>query len=144
MKVKMKWTVIAALMIVAVMALSACGNNNKDNNSTTNTNTPSNNSASSNDSSTNAAGGETKEITIDASNWKFDQTEIKANKGDTIKLTLKNSQGVHGISIEDLGVDIKGGETKEFTVNDAGTFEFHCSVQCGQGHNDMSGKIIVE
>ncbi|MCQ6561837.1 cupredoxin domain-containing protein [Paenibacillus mendelii] len=138
-----KFSLFAALMLVVLaLAVSACGNNNADTNSNGgNSSTPSN-SADSN--SNGAAGGETKEITLNASNWKFDQTEIKVNKGDTIKLTLKSDEGNHGVAIEDLGIELKNDETKEFTVNDAGTFEFHCSIQCGQGHNDMKGNLIVE
>jgi cytochrome c oxidase subunit 2 len=26
----------------------------------------------------------------------------------------------------------------------AGTFEFHCDIFCGDGHEDMTGKIIIE
>ena len=40
------------------------------------------------------AEGNAKEITIHAKNFEFDQKEIRVNKGDTVKITLDNTQGV--------------------------------------------------
>ncbi|MFC5470583.1 cupredoxin domain-containing protein [Cohnella suwonensis] len=118
----------------SVVMLSACGNN--DNNPSPVASTPAASGA--------AGGGATKDVTIHAANWKFDQPEIKVKQGDTINLTLTNDQGVHGIEIADLGVKVKNGETKSFTVNKAGTYEYHCNIQCGQGHADMIGNLVVE
>ncbi|WP_246070381.1 cupredoxin domain-containing protein [Paenibacillus kobensis] len=120
------------LALLALFALSACGKSN-DNNS----NTPSTPSQS-------EGGGATQEITENAVNWSFSQPEIKAKVGDTIKLTLNNEKGVHGLQIEDLGVNLKNGETATIKLDKAGTYEFHCSIQCGQGHDNMVGQIIVE
>ncbi|MEB3104031.1 cupredoxin domain-containing protein [Ferviditalea candida] len=86
----------------------------------------------------------TKEITITATNFKFDQTEIHVKKGDKIKLTLKNENGVHGLAIPDFGVKIDGSGTAEFVADKAGSFDFNCSVLCGPGHDGMVGKLIVE
>jgi len=129
---------IAIFALAAIFTLSACGSNNSDSSSASSP------AASEPASSQAAAGGETKEVTVNASNWKFDVTEIKAKVGDTIKLTLKNTDGVHGIAIDDLGLKIKNNETVEIKLDKAGTFEYHCSIQCGQGHDNMSGLIIVE
>lgn len=134
--------------LAAVLTLSACGNNNNGNNTASpSASAPAASSpaASSPAASAPAAGGgAVQEVTINASNWKFDVTEIKAKVGDTIKLTLKNADGVHGIAIEDLGVKIKNEETVEIKLDKAGTFEYHCSIQCGQGHDNMTGLIVVE
>jgi cytochrome c oxidase subunit 2 len=62
----------ALVTIAAVLALSACGGNNNNNASESPT-TPSTSSAP-------AAGGATKDITVTATNFQFDQTEIKVNK----------------------------------------------------------------
>ncbi|MFC5401590.1 cupredoxin domain-containing protein [Cohnella soli] len=126
---------IALVTCASVVMLSACGSN-KNNNNTSPSPVASSSGA--------AGGGATKNITITAANWEFDQPEIKVKKGDTINLTLTNKQGVHGIEITDFGVKIKNGETKSFTVDKAGTFEYHCNIQCGQGHDNMTGNIIVE
>lgn len=128
----------ALVALAAMFALSACGNNNTNNVGTASP------SASTPASSQAAAGGETIDVKINAANWKFNPTEIKAKVGDTLKLTLNNEQGAHGIESTDLGVKIKNGETQEIKLDKPGTYEFHCSIQCGQGHDNMSGVIIVE
>jgi cytochrome c oxidase subunit 2 len=55
---------------------------------------------------------------------------------------------MHGFNCPDLGVraDIKPGEiTKVRIVPDrVGSFTFFCDIFCGEGHEDMNGKIIVE
>ena len=125
------------LALVALCALSACG---KSNNNGSNSHAPS--APASNQAA--AGGGATKEITEHAVNWSFSEPEIKANVGDTLKLTLSNDQGAHGIEIGDLGVKIKNGETATILLDKAGTYDFNCNIQCGQGHDNMVGQIIVQ
>ncbi|MCD9024130.1 cupredoxin domain-containing protein [Cohnella silvisoli] len=120
--------------LAAVFALSACGNSKNNSNSPA----PSSPAASA------PAGGAVKEVTITAVNWKFDQPEIKAKVGDTLKLTLVNKSGVHGFTSDELGIKLKNKQTQEVKLDKAGTYEFHCSIQCGQGHDNMTGNIIVE
>ena len=92
-----------------------------------------------------ATTGVTKEITVDATNYKFEPATIEANKGDKVKLTLKNKEGIHGIKIADFDVDVKkDGETVEFVADQAGTFDFVCSLFCGEGHLEMKGKLVVK
>ncbi len=54
----------------------------------------------------------------------------------------------HGFKLKEFGIDEKlnpGEEvTVEFIANKTGEFEFYCNVQCGAGHSDMRGKLIVE
>jgi cytochrome c oxidase subunit 2 len=138
---------LTIVALAAVLALSACGSNNSsNNNSSPVASAPAASESAPAASDTAApAGGQVIEATIDATNWKFDVTEIKAKVGDTLKLTLKSSDGNHGIGIDDLGgLKIKNGETVEIKLDKAGTFEFHCNIMCGQGHDNMSGNIIVE
>lgn len=88
--------------------------------------------------------GNVVEVTVNAKSFDFDVKEIKAKAGDTVKLTLVNADGAHALGIDAFGVDVKGGETKEFVVNKKGTFDFYCSLMCGVGHDKMMGKLIVE
>ncbi|MFD2332612.1 cupredoxin domain-containing protein [Cohnella sp. GCM10020058] len=132
---------IAMLALAAVLALSACGSKNDDNASAS---SPAASASASSSASAPAAAGETKEITLKATNFEFDQTEIKAKVGDTLKITLKNESGVHGMEIKDLGVNIKNGETATIVLDKAGTYDFNCSVMCGTGHDNMTGQLIVE
>ncbi|TDF99633.1 cupredoxin domain-containing protein [Paenibacillus piri] len=126
LKHRLIWAV-AALAIVWM--LSACTKTNPNN--------------AGNNAAPPAGGGQTKEITVSAANFSFTPSDIKLNVGDTVKLTLKNTDGVHGLEIPDLKVNVKNGETATFTVNKAGTFEYNCSIQCGSGHDNMTGKITV-
>jgi cytochrome c oxidase subunit 2 len=134
---------LALVALAAVIALSACGNNNNSASSSPSASSDASASASASASAP-AAGGETKEITINATSFQFDPQEIKAKVGDTLKLTLKNNNGNHGFEISDLGVKIKNGETATIVLDKAGTFDFNCSIQCGTGHDNMVGKLIVE
>ncbi|MDF2713398.1 MAG: hypothetical protein K0R28_323 [Paenibacillus sp.] len=124
------------LALITLSLLSACGKSNENNASSpppsTGSSTPS------------TGGGTTKEVTLNAVNWAFNPAEIKASIGDTLKLSMVNGQGVHGVQSKDLNFNIKSGETATIKLDKAGTYEFHCSIQCGQGHDNMVGKIIVQ
>ncbi len=88
--------------------------------------------------------GAAKAITITANNFSFDQPEIKVKKGEKVSITLKNGQGMHSIKIDGYGQEIKKDKTVTFTADKAGEFKFYCATQCGAGHADMIGKLIVE
>ncbi|WP_337102966.1 cupredoxin domain-containing protein [Paenibacillus sp. YIM B09110] len=127
-KLALTFTVTA---LAAVMALSGCGNNNANNNNGSTT-PPAGN-----------AGGEAKAITVNATNFEFDPPDVKLNAGDKVTITLKNDTGNHGLEIPDFNVNLKNGESATFTVDKAGSYDFHCSIQCGSGHADMVGKLTV-
>lgn len=89
------------------------------------------------------------EITIQASNWKFEPSEIRVKEGERVKITLQGVSGMHAIAIPELGVKsetVNAGETTqvEFMATQKGTFSFKCSFFCGEGHADMKGNLIVE
>ncbi|WP_226036643.1 hypothetical protein [Aquibacillus saliphilus] len=87
--------------------------------------------------------GEVVEVTITATNFEFDIKEIKANVGDTILLTLEDGSGGHGIGIDEFNVDVSGGNTVEFVVDESGEFQYYCNLVCGVGHDKMIGTLIV-
>jgi cytochrome c oxidase subunit 2 len=126
-----KKTLSALVLAVALSAvLAGCGDK-------------SDNKAESPVSSASSGSGVT-EIKLTATNFEFDQKEIHVKKGDKIKLTLDNKQGMHGFGIPDLKVELNKAGTVEFVADQAGSFDFICSVMCGAGHADMKGKLIVE
>jgi len=133
MNKKLLYLVMTIMALTLVLALSACGGNKNNNGGTNVTPSP----------ATGGGTSQTKEITVSATNFEFDQKDIKLNVGDTVKLTLKNVNGNHGLQIPGLNVNINNGETATFTVNEAGVFDYNCSIQCGSGHKDMVGKITV-
>lgn len=88
-----------------------------------------------------------KEFTIDAFNFGYSIPEIKIRKGQKVTITLTNSGGTHDLVIDELGVDsgkIVTGEsvTFDFVANEAGEFEYYCSVGNHRAQG-MVGKIII-
>ena len=77
--------------------------------------------------------GAVKEFTVTGSAFKFAPATLTVNKGDTVRITFKNTGGTHDFVIDELGVKtqvINTGqeEVVEFVADTAGTFEYYCSV----------------
>ena len=125
-------TKMICLVFASLMVISACGS--KDSPKII---TPTQTSST-------TVPADSKEIIIKASNYTFDTTEIHVKQGEKIKLTLENVEGIHGLQIKDLNVDIKGNKSAEFIADKKGTFEFICSISCGEGHMGMKGLLIVD
>ena len=90
---------------------------------------------------------EVKEFGVIAKNWEFDPDTITVNKGDSVRLSVRSVDVRHGIAIPAFRVNsvLEPGSVSEikFVADKTGTFEFSCSVQCGSGHGDMKGLLIV-
>lgn len=92
--------------------------------------------------------GETKEFTVEGSEYKFSPASITVNKGDRVKITFKNVGSIgHNFVIGDLGVStstISPGSTDivEFIAGKSGTFAFYCSVP-GHRPAGMEGQIVI-
>lgn len=91
----------------------------------------------------------TTTMTVEGGEFFFKPNKIRAKVGDTLIITLSNTgQMPHDFVIDEFDAataQIKAGETDtiEFVVDQAGTFEFYCSV--GQHRaNGMFGELIVE
>ena len=87
--------------------------------------------------------GNTVELVIEASDFKFDQAEYRVKAGDTVNVTFKNVQGLHGIDIQGYKIKLKNGETATF-VAAPGEYLINCNIMCGPGHSGMRSKLIVE
>src|SRR3989338_3372421 len=89
-----------------------------------------------------------KEFNVDGSNFKFSVAEMKVNKGDTVKVTFNNVEGMHDWVVDEFNArtkQIQAGESETitFVADQTGTFEYYCSV--GK-HRQMGmvGNLIVE
>lgn len=90
-----------------------------------------------------------KAFAISAKEYAFTPATITVNKGDNVKITFTNNGTFsHNLTLTELGVKtntIAPGEsaTLEFSAAQAGSFEFHCSVD---GHRDlgMQGTLVVQ
>ncbi|HEY0828999.1 MAG TPA: cytochrome C oxidase subunit II [Bacilli bacterium] len=136
----MKKLLVCAMGLALVFTMSACGDKNDDN-----TAVDTNENAAPAAGEVAAPAGEMKEITFTATNYKFDQEEYKLAVGDIVKFTLDNQEGIHGVVIPELGINLDGGNlSQEVTLNKAGTYTIRCSVMCGTGHGSMKSTLIVE
>ena len=89
-----------------------------------------------------------KEFTVSGTNYTFDPSTIKVNKGDEVKITFKNTQGFHDWVIDEYGVATKQTnapttEVLEFTADKVGSFEYYCSVGSHRAMG-MKGTLVVE
>jgi cytochrome c oxidase subunit 2 len=88
-------------------------------------------------------------IKITAKKFEYSPNEIRIKKGVPVVLEFSSLDRVHGFTIPDLGgirATIEPGKVTQvrITAPKAGTYEFHCDLFCGEGHEGMTGKIIVE
>lgn len=87
-------------------------------------------------------------IKITAKNWAFTPGTITLKLHQKTKLEFVATEGIHGITIPDLGVNdvvnIQSTPTDvEVVPNKTGTFVAHCAVFCGAGHANMVLTIKV-
>jgi len=72
---------------------------------------------------------------------------IELQLGVPVILELTSADRDHGFSVPELGIriDVEPGKTARVRVvpGKAGTFDFHCDVFCGSGHEEMAGRIVV-
>lgn len=91
---------------------------------------------------------EVKEITVTNEGFDFIPKEIRVNVGDRIRLTYENGGGYHDWVLDEFDAatsQFSGGqsETIEFVADEAGNFEFYCSVGNHRARG-MWGNFIVE
>ncbi len=87
-------------------------------------------------------------IKITAKRFEYNPKEIRLKKGVPVVLELTSLDRLHGFNCPDLKIrgDINPGKVTKISLvpQKAGTFVFFCDIFCGEGHEDMNGKIIVE
>jgi nitrosocyanin len=88
-----------------------------------------------------------KEFSIDAAPFSFSPSTMTVNKGDTVKITVKNTKGSHNLNIDEFNAStrlLNVGETQTitFVADKTGTFEYYCSVGNHRAMG-MVGKLTV-
>jgi plastocyanin len=91
--------------------------------------------------------GEAKEFTVTGGNFEFTPAAMTVKKGDTVRITFKNVEGFHDFVIDEFDVatkQIQGGaeEVVEFVADEAGSFEYYCSVGSHRAMG-MKGTLTV-
>lgn len=120
-----KW-LLASVLLSVLLVLAACGGTGKEDNT-----------GSSEDANAST------EINLTGKNFEFDQAEYTVKAGEKVNITYKNEEGMHGISIDDLDVEIKGDGEATFTPTEPGEYTIYCNLPCGAGHADMKATLIV-
>ena len=86
-------------------------------------------------------------VRVSASTFQFEPSEVKVKKGVPVTLELVSEDRRHGFKLPDFHVrlDVKPGvvEKVRFVPDKVGKFTFICDVFCGDGHEEMSGTLIV-
>lgn len=74
-----------------------------------------------------------KEFNVEATSFAFAPKTMTVNKGDTVKITVRNAGGTHDLKIDEFNTVTKRlatgeSETITFIADKTGTFEYYCSV----------------
>ncbi len=123
---------MASVLLSVLLVLAACGGKDTSDGTEKVDNTGSSEDATANN-----------EINITGTNFEFDQAEYTVKAGETVKITYKNEEGMHGIAIDGLDIDIKGDGEATFTPTEPGEYTIYCNIPCGAGHADMKSTLIV-
>ena len=88
------------------------------------------------------------EVAIQAMKFEFTPETVKVKRGEPVTFVLTSIDRIHGFKMPDFGLRteiLPDRETRvTITPEKAGTFVFFCDVFCGDGHEEMSGTLIVE
>jgi cytochrome c oxidase subunit 2 len=90
----------------------------------------------------------TNEIAIQAMKFEFTPETVKVKRGEPVTFVLTSIDRIHGFKMPDFGVrtDIVPDQETRLTITPekAGSFVFFCDIFCGDGHEEMSGTLVVE
>jgi len=86
-------------------------------------------------------------IHITAKNFQFSPDSITLKKGEPVVFEISSGDRKHGFSLRAFGVrtDVLPGKVSRIrlTPDKTGKFTFSCDVFCGDGHEEMTGTVIV-
>jgi cytochrome c oxidase subunit 2 len=93
-------------------------------------------------------GPDVRVFEVTARKFDFEPSRIEVDEGERVRLIVRSADGVHGVAIRKFRVNKlvpRGGEpvTIEFVASAAGTYPILCSEFCGDGHEDMTGTLVV-
>lgn len=89
-----------------------------------------------------------QEVSVEGGMYYFNPNKITVQKGVPVKVTFTSVEGMHDFVID--GLDVKSSivtegktTTVEFTADEAGDYEFYCSVADHKARG-MVGTLVVE
>lgn len=87
-------------------------------------------------------------VQITAQRFKYTPNEIVVKKGRPVILAFSSRDFVHGFNVPALKLraDLPPGVITRvsFTPVQVGEYPFVCDNFCGEGHEDMHGRIVVK
>src|SRR5699024_7793332 len=137
----LKKGLLAALLFGLILVLAACGGNDDNTTDDTGENDATEQSEENGASEDTAIGND---LDITATNFEFDQDEYTVESGEEVKVSLTNDDGMHGLAIDDLDINSEGGGEGRIRPEEPGEYTIYCSIQCGEGHDDMPSTLIVK
>ena len=88
------------------------------------------------------------EVSVAASKFQYTPDTVKAKVGVPLTFVLTSFDRIHGFKMPEFGIrtDIVPDQETRVTITPTkpGSFVFFCDIFCGDGHEDMSGTLIVE
>jgi cytochrome c oxidase subunit 2 len=95
----------------------------------------------------NASRAEERVIKVLAKKFEFVPSEITLKQGEPVVLELTSDEVTMGFYCKELNASAEITPDKPVRLRlapeRAGTYDFICDVFCGEGHEDMAGKIHV-
>jgi cytochrome c oxidase subunit 2 len=86
-------------------------------------------------------------IRITAKKFDFSPDSITLKKGEPVVFEISSADREHGFNLRAFGVrtNVSPGKVTRvrFTPDKTGKFTFSCDVFCGDGHEEMTGTVIV-
>ena len=87
-------------------------------------------------------------IDVTARKYEFEPSTIEVQQGERVVLRVTSTDRLHGIGIKKFGISREApkGQTVdvEFVASTAGTYKVICTEDCGKGHDDMVGTLVVK
>ena len=87
-------------------------------------------------------------IQVEMKRYDFVPSTIQVAQGERVILRVTSTDRLHGIGIKKFKVnrEVAKGETTdiELVASEAGTYEVLCTEDCGKGHDDMKGTLVVK
>lgn len=87
-------------------------------------------------------------IDVKAKKYDFEPSTIEVQQGERVILRVTSTDRLHGIGIKKFGIskEVPRGKTVEieFVASEAGEFKIICTEDCGKGHDDMTGTLVVK
>lgn len=88
-----------------------------------------------------------REIEVVAQRFKYTPQEIQVRAGEQVVLLVRSLDFVHGMNLPDYGIraDLVPGKIIRVVLSakPPGVYEFVCDNFCGDGHEEMHGRIVV-